>query len=99
MSGNSVSSFGTSSSVTKRECAVELAYSVSRSCGLQERDDGLGDVEPVDEVVEDGLHRGVLQEVAAVVHEQQRVRRGAPEPGRQVHRHRARRGAAPGSAP
>ncbi len=34
-SGNSVSSRGTSSLVRKREWAVELAYSVSRSCGCR----------------------------------------------------------------
>ena len=57
--------------------------------GVQEGDDRLGDVEPVDQVVEDRLGGGVLQEVRTVVHEQQRVRRrcagtarvGRPSPG------------------
>jgi hypothetical protein len=35
-----------------------------------EGDHGLRDVEPVDQVVQDGFHRGVLQEVPAVVHDE-----------------------------
>jgi hypothetical protein len=41
----------------------------------------------VDQVVQDGLHRGVLQEVPAVVHHQQRVQRGRPETRGEVERH------------
>ena len=65
---------------------MESAYSLSRSLRVEERHDGLGHVEPVDQVVQDGLRSGVLEEVRAVVHDQQRVRRGAPEAGRQVDR-------------
>ena len=51
-----------------------------------ERRDELGHVEPVDEVVEHRLGRRVLEEVAAVVDDQQRVPGRPAEPGRQVKR-------------
>jgi hypothetical protein len=55
---------------------------------MQERQDRLGDLTAVDEVVEYHLGSGVLQEFAAVMHNEQRVRLGATEPSWQVHGHR-----------
>ena len=56
--------------------------------GMQERHDRLGDVSAVDEVVEYHLRGRVLQEFAAVMHHQQRIRLGAAEPSRQIQGHR-----------
>jgi hypothetical protein len=55
--------------------------------GIAERHDRLGDIEAVDEVIEHRVRRCVLQVIAAVVDDQQRVARRAPEPGRKIERH------------
>jgi len=49
-----------------------IAYSTRRVARLRERHDQLGNLEPMDEVVEHGLQRRVLHEVGAVVHHEQR---------------------------
>src|SRR6478672_512074 len=56
--------------------------------GRHEDRDERVDVEPVDEVVEDGLHRRELEVVGAVVHDEQRVALRPVEAGRQVDLHR-----------
>src|SRR5690348_9599068 len=54
---------------------------------VHEGRDELGHVQPVDEVVQHRLRGRVLQVVTAVVHDQQRIPPGPPEPGGQVERH------------
>jgi hypothetical protein len=54
---------------------------------VQESRDSCGNLAAVDEVVENNLRRGVLQEVAAIVYYQQRIRRSATEPSRQIQGH------------
>ena len=49
-----------------------------------EDDDHLGDLEPVDEVVEHGLDAREVEEVTTVVDHQQRVASGVAVPRRQV---------------
>jgi hypothetical protein len=48
--------------------------------GRHERGDEWGDLAPVDEVVEDGLGRGVVQVVVAVVDDEQRIAAKQAEP-------------------
>src|SRR3712207_6740415 len=55
---------------------------------MEERHDCLGDLPAVDEVVENHLRSGVLQELTTVVDNQQRVRLGGTEPSWQVDGHR-----------
>ena len=81
-------SSGTSSRAMNRACGAWLGYSLSRSPGRHEDRDERVDVEPVDEVVEDGLHRGELEVVGAVVDDEERIALRPVEARRQVDLHR-----------
>ena len=62
---------------------------VRNDAGVREGDDQGGDLEAVDEVVEDGLQAGVAHVVAAVVDDEEGVAAGLAESRGQVDRHPA----------
>ena len=83
-SGRAASSLGTRSSVRKRACRSSFGVLGEAIGRVREGDDEVGDLEPVDQVVENRDEVGVTRVVVTVVYDEERVAAGRTEPGGEI---------------